>query len=111
MGLYFKGKPMTEDAMLVNILEIDSGELGKPFDERPYTCENIEDRLWLWVNKKTGKAVIAGDEGNGWCIPLIVGNSVEEVFKEYIKHPEKTRSKFADLLEALEAIIYFDYKP
>jgi len=48
MGLYFKGKPMTEHAMLVNVLEIKPEELGKPFDERPYTCENIEDRLWLW---------------------------------------------------------------
>jgi hypothetical protein len=99
MGLYLKGKPMTEDAMLVNILEIDPEELEKPFNERPYTCENIKDRLWLWINKKTGKAVITGDEGNGWCIPLIVGNSAEEVIEICVKHSEKLKPKFANLLE------------
>ena len=101
MGLYFEGEPMTEHAMLVNVLRIDPEEIGKPLNERPYTCENIGDRLWLWVNKKTGKAVITGDEGNGWCIPLIIGNSIKEVLKEYRKHPEKTKPKFTNLLEAI----------
>jgi len=104
MGLYFKGKPMTEDAMLVNVLKINPEELGNSFNERPYTCENIGDRLWLWVNKKTGRAVITGDEGNGWCIPLIIRNSVEEVLEEYAKHPEKTKLKFSNLLEAFLAL-------
>ena len=104
MGLYFKGKPMTEDAMLVNVLELNPEELEKPFNERPYICENIGDRLWLWLNKKTGRAVITGDEGNGWCIPLFIGNSVEEVLEECAKHPEKTKLKFSNLLEAFLAL-------
>jgi hypothetical protein len=47
MSLYFEGEPMTEHAMLVNILEIDPEDIEKPFNERPYTCKNIGDRLWL----------------------------------------------------------------
>jgi len=90
---------MSEVAMLINMLEIDLEELEKPLNERPYICENIGDRVWLWINKKTGKAVISGDEGNGWCIPLIVGNSVEEVFEECIKHSEKIKPRFANPLE------------
>ncbi len=90
--------------MLVNVLKINPEELGNSFNERPYTCENIGDRLWLWVNKKTGRAVITGDEGNGWCIPLIIRNSVEEVLEEYAKHPEKTKLKFPNLLEAFLAL-------
>jgi hypothetical protein len=57
--------------------------------------------------QEDGESVITGDEGNGWCIPLTIGNSIEEVLREYIKHPEKTKPRFANLLEAL---IYIDSK-
>jgi hypothetical protein len=40
MGLYFEGEPITEHAMLVNILGIDLEDIVKLFDERPYTCKH-----------------------------------------------------------------------
>lgn len=103
MGLYFKGRPILEETMLSRLLGIPRRcqILGVT-----YTCEPFEptERLWLWVNLETGKAVITGDEGNGWCIPLIVAGSKEEAVKKYIQNPPKAR--YRDIGEALEALLY-----
>lgn len=99
MGLYFPGKAIDEHEMLEKYL-------GIPFEEQElnvtYSCELLEpsERLWLWTNLKTGKTVITGDEGNGWCIPLIVADSREEAIRKYIENPPKAR--YHDLFEALE---------
>ena len=103
MGLYFDGEPIPEEDMLFQYL-------GIPYEQQKldvtYSCELLEptERLWLWVNLKTGKSVITGDEGNGWCIPLITADSREEAIRKYIKNPPKAR--YGSLHEALEALLY-----
>jgi hypothetical protein len=103
MGLYFEGEEILEEEMLEKLLGIPEPEQALNVT---YTCEPLEhsERLWLWTNIKTGKAVITGDEGNGWCIPLIIADSKEEAIAEYIRNPPKAR--YRNLFEALEAIIY-----
>lgn len=103
MGLYFDGEPIMDEEMLFRYL-------GIPYEQQKlgvtYSCELLEptERLWLWTNLKTGKAVVTGDEGNGWCIPLIVADSREEALRQYLRNPPK--AKYKDLHEALEALLY-----
>jgi len=105
MGLYFDGEEMLEEEMLENIL-------GIPYEQQKlgitYSCEPLEhsERLWLWVNLKTGKAVITGDEGNGWCVPLIIAESKEEAIRQYLKNPPKAR--YRNLMDALERLAFMD---
>jgi len=109
MGLYFKGKESTEKEMLKKHLDITEEELLLPYKQRPYICKPLEpsERLWIWIHKKTGKAVITGDEGNGWCVVLIIANSEDEAIQQYIKSSPKTC--FKDFLDVLEQMLNITY--
>jgi len=101
VGLYFKGRAMLFENMLKRYLNIPCREqiLGVT-----YSCELLEptERLWITTNLENGKTVVFGDEGNNWCIPLIVASSREEAVKAYLKNPPKAR--FRSLAEVLEAL-------
>jgi len=106
LGLYFDGEPMLEEEMLEKILGIPQEE-QIPTWRSPYGTYSVSplepsERLWIWTNVKTGKTVITGDEGNGWCVPLIIANSKEEAIRKYLKNPPK--AKYRDLLEVLESL-------
>jgi len=109
MGLYFEGKEMLEEEMLKKHLDITEEELLLPYKQRPYICKVLEpsERLWIWIHKKTGKAVITGDEGNGYCVPLIIADNEDEAIQEYIKKPPKAR--FTDFLDVLEQMLNITY--
>ena len=104
MGLYFDGEMMLEEEMLERILGIPESRQIPTWlsPDGTFSVEPLEpsERLWIWTNVKTGRTVITGDEGNGWCIPLITADSKEEAIRKYIKNPPK--AKFRDLFEALE---------
>jgi len=106
-GLYFDGEMMLEEEMLERILGISRGKQIPTWlsPDGTYSVELLEptERLWIWTNTRTGKTVITGDEGNGWCVPLIVANSKEEAIRKYIKNPPK--AKFRDFHEALEVLV------
>jgi len=108
MGLYFEGETILEEEMLEKILGIPQSQQIPPWKSKypTYSVEPLEpsERLWIWVNLKTGKTVITGDEGNGWCIPLIIANSSEEAIRKYLKNPPK--AKYKSLFEALESLRY-----
>ncbi|OYT46570.1 hypothetical protein B6U84_00015 [Candidatus Bathyarchaeota archaeon ex4484_40] len=106
-GLYFDGEMMMEEEMLEKILGIPR-ERQIPTWRSPYGTYSVmplepSERLWIWTNVETGKTVITGDEGNGWCVPLIIADSKEEAIRKYIKNPPK--AKFRDLFEALEVLV------
>ena len=99
MGLYFHGKPIQERFMLYKYLDLP---YAMQIPGVTYSCELLDpdNRLWIWTNLSTGKTVITGDEGNGWCVPLIIANSREEAIQMYLENPPK--AKFRNLLEALK---------
>jgi len=103
MGLYFKGRSITEHKMLEKYLGIP---MESQVRDVTYHVELLEptERLWIWTNLETGKTVITGDEGNGWCIPLITADSRDEAVKKYVKNPPK--AKFKDLFEAIEVLLH-----
>jgi hypothetical protein len=105
MGLYFKGRPITEHKMLEKYLGIP---VKSQVRGATYSVQLLEptERLWIWINLETGEAVIAGDEGNGWCIPLITASSGDEAVRKYIKNPPK--AMFKNLAEAIEAFRFLN---
>jgi len=105
MGLYFEGKEKLDEEMLKEYLDVTEEELLLPYEQRPYICKPLEpsERLWMWIHKRTGKAVITGDEGNSWCIPLIIADNEDEAIQKYLKNPPKAR--FIDLFDVLEQML------
>jgi len=105
MGLYFEGKEMLDEEMLKEYLDVTEEELRLPYEQRPYICKLLEpsERLWIWVHKKTRKTVITGDEGNGWCVPLIVADNEDEAIQKYLKNAPT--ACFIDLFDVLEQML------
>jgi len=106
MGLYFDGTPILEEEMLEHYLGIPREE-QVPAWKSPngtFTVELLEpsERLWIWTNIRTGKTVITGDEGNGWCVPLIVADTRTEAIRKYLKNPPKAR--YPGLIDVLESL-------
>jgi hypothetical protein len=66
MGLYFKGRVVSDESILKQL------GLDDPIGEY------IGNRIWVWENPKTGETIITGDEGNSWCIILAQGCNKEE---------------------------------
>jgi len=86
MGLYFQGRETTDEAVT------------KQLSTQDYTCKHIGNRIWIWNNPKTGKTIVTGDEGNGYCVKLAEGTTEEEAMQ---KLEDKKRSKhvFTELFE------------
>jgi len=66
VALYFKGR-VVSDERIVEQLGTDDPKV-----------EHIGNRVWVWENMKTGKTLITGDEGNGWCVILAKCDSKKE---------------------------------
>jgi hypothetical protein len=77
MGLYFEGR-IVSDAKISKLLLTDDP-----------TAMHIGNRIWLFQNQKTGKTIITGDEGNGWCVKLTEGESEEEAIAKLKDKREK----------------------
>jgi hypothetical protein len=77
MGLYFKGR-IVSDKNIANQLHTNEPK-----------GEHIANRIWLWVNQKTGETIIAGDEGNSWCVILARSESKEEAIVKLKAKQEK----------------------
>jgi len=61
MGLFFKGQIVTDDTVL--------RRLGVK-QKNQYEVQHIGNRIWRWMNVKTKKVILTGDEGNGFCVIL-----------------------------------------
>jgi hypothetical protein len=66
MGLYFKGRAIQEETVLAHLL----GRGVTPQRGINYTCKHVGHRVWIWTNLQTGKEIVTGDKGNGWCVEL-----------------------------------------
>jgi hypothetical protein len=77
MGLYFEGR-IVSDARILKFLLTDE----------PKTS-HIGNQIWVLQNQKTGKTIITGDEGNGWCVKLTEGGSKEEAMAKLKAKREK----------------------
>lgn len=65
MGMYFKGRVTSEEQIFKRL----TGKLR---------ATHIGNRIWVYESQKTGKTIITGDEGNGWCVKLTEAVSKEE---------------------------------
>ena len=66
MGLYFKGR-IVSDENITKRLHTDEPKR-----------KHIGNRIWVWENQKTDETIIAGDEGNSWCVILARSENKEE---------------------------------
>lgn len=97
MGLYFPGRVVLEDTVLRRL-----------FDRKPYTREDYSvscidggNRLWMWTNLQTARTIITGDEGNGWCVPLIDKPTPQEAVEEL--RIRRINARFRGIGDVLQA--------
>jgi hypothetical protein len=86
MGLYFQGRETTDEAMVEQLSTKD------------YICKHIGNRIWIWHNPKTGKTIITGDEGNGYCVTLTEGTAEEEAMQK-LEDKKRLKQVFTELFE------------
>lgn len=91
MSLYFKGRIVPYERIVKQLMTVEPK--GK----------HVGNRIWLWENPETKKALIAGDEGNDWYVIIAHGRNKEEamarlkakrenneVFNEFVQEILKT---------------------
>lgn len=86
MGLYFQGRETTDEAVVEQLSTKD------------YICKHIGNRIWIWHNPKTGKTIITGDEGNGYCVTLTEGTAEEEAMQK-LEDKKRLKQVFTELFE------------
>lgn len=79
MGFYFKGRIVTDE------------NIAKRLCTDEPKGEHIRNRIWLWANKKTGKTIIAGDEGNNCYVILTESKSKDEAIATLKAKQEKNQ--------------------
>lgn len=77
MGLYFEGRSVSDERIFRRLLTDEPEAM------------HIGNRIWILQNPKTGKTMITGDEGNGWCVKLTEGESKEEAMAKLKAKREK----------------------
>jgi hypothetical protein len=90
MGLYFQGRETTDEAVV------------KQLSTTNHTCKHIGNRIWIWHNPKTGKTIITGDEGNGYCVKLAEGSTEEEAMRK-LEDKKRLKQVFNELFESILA--------
>ena len=77
MGLYFEGKSVSDERIFKRLLTDEPKAM------------HIGNRIWILQNLKTGKTIIIGDEGNGWCVKLTEGENKERAMAKLKAKREK----------------------
>lgn len=84
MGLFFKGREILQETVIKHLFD---GEF--PYDTSMFEIENLEGRVWVWTNLRTGKVIITGDEGNSWQVELAIGINRQDALKKYLRRKER----------------------
>jgi hypothetical protein len=112
MGLYFAGRTIQMETVLKHLLGkgIQPIAIWKDKVNANYNFENLGDRIWLWINLKTGYTIATGDEGNGWGIELAKGTREEVLAKILNLNPSrrvqsiKIKPRYHNFLEVLNSL-------
>jgi hypothetical protein len=97
---------MIQDETVVKHL-LGKGEILRG---RDYTCESLGNRIWIWINLKTGYTIATGDEGNGWAIELAKGTKEEVLEKIQPLNPSKRiqeskiKSRYRNIFESIKSL-------
>jgi len=107
MGLFFKGREISDDTVLNHLLGKGVPSIAKweknegtPNYDTKNMGDELGERIWMWINLQNGKVIITGDEGNGWAVELIYGNSEEDALRKYHeKYTMKNKTPYNSSLE------------